>query len=252
MAEHERNSSSLEVPRHIAVIMDGNGRWAKEQGLPRLEGHRAGAKTVRMLVEEARKRGVRYLTLFAFSSENWKRPADEVSGLMKLFEKYLESELDTLLKNDVRLRAIGNRELLPQRVRDILEEREEATRSLQAMDLVLAVSYGGRDEIVHAAREHARRVLAGEISVEDISEEGFSHAFYCPDLPDVDLLIRTSNEHRISNFLLWQLAYSEIMVVPEYWPDFSKESFERCLESYQVRERRFGLTGEQLQSVGVR
>ena len=234
------------VPRHIAIIMDGNGRWAKRRFLPRIEGHRNGAKSVRAVVEECRRLGVRYLTLFAFSTENWRRPQEEVGGLMGLFVQYLEGELELLLKHDIRLRAMGDLARLPQAVREILERNEQRTKDLTGMELILAVSYGGRDELVQAVKKIGREIKAGEINPEDITEESFSKALYLPDVPDPDLLIRTSDETRISNFLLWQLAYSEIVVSPVLWPDFSRDEFHRCLNVFAGRNRRFGLTQEQI------
>lgn len=234
------------LPRHIAVIMDGNGRWAKRRFLPRIEGHRNGAKSVRMIVEESRKLGIRYLTLFAFSTENWLRPQNEVSGLMSLFIQYLESEVDLLLKNDIRLRAMGDKNKLPDKVRELLERCEQRTADLKSMDLILAISYGGRDELVQATKAIVAQCEKGELELHDISESTLQNNLYLPDVPDPDLLIRTSDEFRISNFLLWQLAYAEIVVTPVLWPDFSKEEFFRCLQVFSSRERRFGLTKDQL------
>jgi len=236
------------APRHVAIIMDGNGRWAKSKGLMRVEGHRNGAKTVRMVVEESRKLGVRYLTLFAFSSENWNRPKSEVSALMQLFKLYIEQELPNLIQNGVRLRAIGDLSRLPKGVQESLSAAQEKSRSQSELDLVLAVSYGGRGEIVNAARNLGQKLLSGELSLDGINEQSFSGAMYAPDIPDPDLLIRTSDENRISNFLLWQLAYSEIVVSPMYWPDFDKIEYLRCLAEYKARTRRFGLTDEQLEA----
>jgi undecaprenyl diphosphate synthase len=235
------------LPRHVAIIMDGNGRWAKRRFLPRIEGHRNGAKTVRMIVEECRKLGIRYLTLFAFSTENWKRPEQEVGGLMHLFVQHLESELDLLLKNGVRLRAMGNLDRLPPAVRELLQRNEAKTAHLAGMDLILAVSYGGRDEIVHAARKIAQQVKDGIIEIDQITEETISHNLFLDGVPDPDLLIRTSDENRISNFLLWQLAYAEIVVSPLLWPEFSRDEFIRCLQQFAGRSRRFGLTQEQIE-----
>ncbi|MFM1847733.1 MAG: hypothetical protein RL417_1207 [Pseudomonadota bacterium] len=234
------------IPTHLAVIMDGNGRWAKRRLLPRVEGHRAGAKSVRMVVEEARRLGVRYLTLFAFSSENWSRPEAEVSALMKLFAHYLESELELLLQNGIRLRAMGELGRLPGVVQEILARNQERTAAMSEMDLILAVSYGGRDELVRAAQRIAERVQNAEVSPCEIDATMLSQNLYLPDVPDPDLLIRTSDECRISNFLLWQLAYSEIVVTPVLWPDFSRDELMRCLAEYAGRERRFGLTEEQI------
>jgi len=233
------------IPAHVALIMDGNGRWAQARHLPRVEGHRAGAKTVRMIVEESRRIGIRYVTLFAFSSENWGRPEGEVSALMKLFAQYLDSELDLLLRNGIRLRAIGDLNRLPPAVRESLERNQERTKAERGMDLILAVSYGSRQEIAEAVKTIASKVLSGELKVDDICPKTIAESLYAPDVPDPDLLIRTSRENRISNFLLWQLAYSEIVVSPLYWPEFSKEEFGRCLDEYASRDRRFGLTKEQ-------
>ncbi len=233
------------VPRHVAIIMDGNGRWAKKRFLPRLEGHRNGAKTVRMIVEESRRLGIRYLTLFAFSTENWRRPEEEVGGLMTLFVQHLEAELDLLLRNGIRLRAMGNLARLPAPVRDLLKRNEERTKDLDGMDLILAVSYGGRDELVQAVRSLGKDIQAGRIDPESITEETVAQRLYLPDVPDPDLLIRTSDETRISNFLLWQVAYSEIVVSPLLWPEFSRDEFYRCLHVFAGRNRRFGLTQEQ-------
>jgi undecaprenyl diphosphate synthase len=233
------------IPRHVAIIMDGNGRWAQSRNLGRVQGHRSGAESIKMVVEEARRLGVRYLTLFAFSTENWHRPEDEVSSLMKLFKYYLDSELERLLKNDIRLRAIGQIERLPSFVREPLERNQERTAELTGMDLVLALSYGGRSEIVSATRKIAERIKAGELNPADIDEAYFAGNLYAPDIPDPDLLIRTSGENRISNFLLWQLAYSEIIMTPVLWPDFSRDEFYRCISEFGRRNRRFGLTEEQ-------
>jgi undecaprenyl diphosphate synthase len=226
--------------------MDGNGRWAKSKGLPRVEGHRAGAKTVRMVVEESRRLGVRFLTLFTFSAENWGRPQAEVEALMGLFAQYLESEIPLLKENGIRLRAIGDRSKLPVSVDEALCRCEHQTASQEKMQLILAVSYGARDEIVHAVKTIARKVEEGNLSPDEISQETVAQALYAPDVPDPDLLIRTSDENRISNFLLWQLAYSEIVVSDLFWPEFSKEEYRRCLQEFAGRSRRFGLTQEQL------
>jgi undecaprenyl diphosphate synthase len=230
----------------MAIIMDGNGRWARKRFLPRIEGHRNGAKTVRMVVEEARRLGIRHLTLFAFSTENWRRPEEEVGGLMHLFVQHLESELELLLRNDIRLRAMGNVARLPAPVRDLLQRNEERTKHLEGMDLILAVSYGGRDELVQAMRSIGARIKSGEISPDQVTEDLISHSLYLPDVPDPDLLVRTSDETRISNFLLWQLAYAEIVVSPQLWPDFSRDELYRCLHVFAGRNRRFGLTQEQV------
>lgn len=234
------------LPRHVAVIMDGNGRWARRRLLPRIEGHRAGVKSVRMIVEESRRLGIRYLTLYAFSTENWQRPREEVTMLMKLFAQYLESELELMLKHDIRLRAIGDLKRLPNEVQQALQRNMERTKGARAMDLILAVSYGGREEITQAARVIAQKVKNGELSPADISERTIAGHLYAPDVPDPDVLIRTSDENRISNFLLWQLAYAEIVLTPLLWPEFTVEEYHRCLRAFAGRVRRFGLTDEQL------
>lgn len=239
------------VPQHVAIIMDGNGRWAKSKNLPRVEGHRNGAKTVRNIVEESRRLGIRYLTLFAFSSENWGRPAAEVDALMALFAQYLESEIPTLTKNGIRLRCIGDRTKLPASVCDSLNRCETKSENQTGMDLILAISYGSRDEITNAVQSIARQIADGKLKPEDISVNTVSAALYAPDVPDPDLLIRTSDENRISNFLLWQLAYSEIVVSPVLWPDFSISEYKRCLTEFGGRKRRFGLTEEQIEVKGV-
>lgn len=238
---------TAKLPRHIAIIMDGNGRWAKKRMLPRSEGHRQGAKTVRVIVEECLRLGIRYLTVYAFSTENWKRPGEEIKALMFLFKSYLESELELFKKHNIRLRSIGDRSRLPEEIRALLNRCEEETKSNTALDFVLAVSYGGRDEIVNAARSIAVLAAEGKLKPGEVTEESFSEYLFAPDVPDPDLLIRTSDELRISNFLLWQLAYSEIIVSPVLWPDFSRDEFHRCLLEFAGRTRRFGFTQEQLE-----
>ena len=240
------------VPSHVALIMDGNGRWARERMLPRVEGHRMGAKSVRRIVEESRRLGIRYLTLFAFSTENWKRPTAEVSALMRLFRQYLISERDLLLRNGIRLRAIGRRDKLSRATRLVLEELEAATAHLEGMDLILALSYGGRDEIVYAAQQVARQAAQGTIDPESINEESIQQHLFAPDVPDPDLLIRTSSEYRISNFLLWQIAYTEIVVSSLLWPAFTPEAYRTCLLEFSRRTRRFGQTSEQLVALQAR
>lgn len=233
-------------PKHVAVIMDGNGRWAKQRLFERIEGHRQGAKTVRMLVEECRKKGIRYLTLYSFSTENWSRPAAEVSGLMALFERYLKSEVAELKKNGVRLRAIGELNRLPPAVQTALNAAMESTAGCSSLDLILAISYGGRSEIVSATRKLLEDFRDNKIALDQVDERALSARLYAPDVPDPELMIRTSGELRISNFLLWQLAYSELVVSPVLWPDFSAEEFDRCLVEFAGRGRRFGKTGDQI------
>lgn len=240
------------IPRHVAIIMDGNGRWAQAKKLPRVAGHRAGGDNVRKITTESRKLGIRYLTLYAFSSENWLRPVEEVSALMGLFSRYLVSELKTLTENGVRFRVIGDRDKLSVDLRKKMEEVEKQTESLDGMQMIVAISYGSRNEIVHAARLIAEQAASGKLSPEEISEELFSGYLYAPDVPDPDLLIRTSGECRLSNFLLWQLAYSEIILSPLLWPDFNEEAYHSCLKEYASRERRYGLTAEQVSNSGFR
>lgn len=233
-------------PRHIAIIMDGNGRWAEQRHLPRILGHRRGVETVRKIVTAVREEQIPFLTLYAFSSENWQRPDEEVGALMGLLGHYLSSELKTMRQQDIRLKVIGDTSRLPVNVRDILQEAVEKTAENCAMTLVLALSYGGRAELVQAARQLAVRALAGEIVPEAISDEDFSACLETHGIPDPDLLIRTSGEMRISNFLLWQIAYAELYFCETYWPDFDTAQLQLALAEYARRQRRFGLTGEQL------
>jgi undecaprenyl diphosphate synthase len=222
------------LPRHIAVIMDGNGRWAKERKFPRIRGHRAGIKAVRGCITTCRELGVPYLTLYAFSMENWKRPEREIKGLMKLLKEYLIGEREEMLEKGIRLRAIGRLDYLPEDVRTVLDETRDVTAGGTEMTLTLALSYGGRAEIVDAVRS----LHAGNL--EDIDEEAISEHMYAPNHPDPDLLIRTSGEMRISNFLLWEIAYAEIYVTNVYWPDFDAKHIYAAVVDYQRRERRFG------------
>ena len=231
---------SCTIPRHVAVIMDGNGRWAQERQKPRIEGHKEGVHSVRRVLEESRRVGISYVTLYAFSSENWERPESEVNALMGLFAEYLVKERETFLKQDIRLRAIGDRERLPVAVRERLEESEEQTAHCKSMTLVLAVSYGGRDELVRAAKNFATAVQVGECEIDSLTPKSFSQYLDTASIPDPDLLIRTSGEFRVSNFLLWQLAYTEIVVTNTLWPDFSRNEFYDCIEEFSRRERRFG------------
>lgn len=247
--EDDREGASSELPRHVAIIMDGNGRWAKQRNLARLEGHRAGTKSVRRVVEACLKLGIPYLTLFSFSTENWQRSTEEVSGLMELFCEYLDSELQELSDNGIRLLAVGDLARLPTQVSAALARDIAETRNNAKLTLVLAVSYGGREEIVSAAKALAEKAMRHEVELDRITPTEFSKLLWTKDLPDPDLLIRTSGEQRISNFLLWQLAYSEIVVAPELWPDFDEDCFERCLDEYRRRERRFGLTSDQVEQV---
>jgi undecaprenyl diphosphate synthase len=225
--------------------MDGNGRWAAARGLSRVKGHRRGKDSVREVVETARELGIEYLTLFAFSSENWARPKREVDTLMRLLRRYLKSEVAKMMRNGIRLRAIGNLRRLPREVAAELRAVEHRTRDNQGMTVQLAVSYGGREEIVSAVRRLARQVRDGELKPERIDEHKFASVLATAGVPDPDLLIRTSGELRISNFLLWQIAYSEIYVTDKLWPDFRRRDFLAAIRHYQSRDRRFGRTGEQ-------
>ncbi len=234
------------LPRHIAIIMDGNGRWAKKNALRRIAGHKKGAEAVRNTVRTCREIGIQYLTLYAFSVENWRRPANEVEALMSLLEEFLISELKEMLDNNIRLATIGNINALSERVKKVLYKTLEQTSKNSGMTLNLALSYGGRDEIVEAVKKILRDNEAGEIKKEDMTREIFSKYLYTADMPDPDLLIRTSGEYRLSNFLLWQSAYTELYFVDVLWPDFSRENLIEIIADYQSRERRFGLTSDQL------
>ncbi len=241
------DETALTVPRHVAIIMDGNGRWAESRGLPRAEGHAVGAESVRQVARACRALGVEALTLYSFSTENWSRPADEVGALMTLLHRYVLNERSELLDNQIRFRAMGQLDRLPRFVREPLFELMEATDTPEAqMDMVLALSYGSRLELTDAVRSIAERVKAGELEPSDIGEDTVSGALYCPDVPDPDLLIRTSGELRISNFPLWQLAYAEIYVTDTAWPDFRRPELEQAFRAFGTRERRYGQTSAQL------
>ena len=234
------------LPRHVAVIMDGNGRWATTRGMTRVQGHRRGKDSVREVVETAREIGIEYLTLFAFSSENWERPPKEIDALMRLLRRYLRTELAKMMRHRIRLRAIGNLRKLPAEVLQDLRNVERETKDNQGMTVQLAVSYGGRDEIVRATRVLARRVREGKLEPGQIDEAAFSAALMTEGIPDPDLLIRAGGERRLSNFLLWQLAYAELYVTETLWPDFRRREFLAALEYYARRQRRFGKTADQL------
>jgi undecaprenyl diphosphate synthase len=234
------------LPRHVAIIMDGNGRWARKKSLDRIRGHMKGIEAVRAAVTACRELGIEFLTLYAFSMENWKRPGKEVSALMNLLRKYLRAELDEMLENNIRLRAIGDLDSLPLGAHQTLIETVEKTAHCDTMVLTLALSYSGRNEIISAIRRLMAEGKDRGIRPEQISEETLSDYLWTKDIPDPDLLIRTSGEYRISNFLLWQIAYTEIYVTETLWPDFGKEDLIKALLNYQSRQRRFGLTNEQL------
>ena len=234
------------VPHHVAIIMDGNGRWAKKRGLPRIEGHRRGVETVRTTTFAARDLGVKVLTLYAFSVENWKRPQDEVGALMGLLEYYLKKELETFVRDRVRLRTIGRTDEMPASIQKLLRTTMEETKHFVDYTLVLALNYGARTEAIDAARAYAAAVAAGQEKLNDRSWESFSRYLTTAGLPDPDLVIRTSGETRISNFLLLQAAYAEFVFTPVLWPDFTKADLAAAIAEFNKRERRFGLTSEQL------
>jgi undecaprenyl diphosphate synthase len=233
------------LPHHLAIIMDGNGRWAQERNLNRIEGHRAGAESVRIIVRTCRKIGIPILTLYAFSKENWQRPGREVQALWRLLSRYLKSELDEMMEHSIRLNTIGDIQELPKSVNRLLVDTMNKTSANREMLLNLALSYSGRTEIVQTAQKLAAACVAKQLEPAEIDEVMFSQNLYTSDMPDPDLLIRTSGEQRISNFLLWQMAYTELYVSPIYWPDFREAQLMEALADYQRRERRFGKTGEQ-------
>ena len=240
------NTESHKLPRHLAIIMDGNGRWAKAKGKPRTFGHEQGVRAVKETVESAAAMGIKYLTLYAFSTENWNRPKYEVDILMKLLIRSLKKELKTFQEHNIRLNAIGALDTLPKKAARELEEVIEQTSKNNKMTLSLALSYGSREELLQAVKSISVKVKNNIISSENIDETIINSHLYTHDLPEVDLLIRTSGEQRISNFLLWQIAYAELYFIDDYWPDFSKQHLEQALLNYQNRERRFGKTSEQL------
>ena len=244
----ERRLSPKSIPRHVAIIMDGNGRWAEARGLSRFEGHRAGLDACRAVVRAAHELGVKVLTLYAFSLENWNRPKPEVDELMRLLEHYLDEEIDEVMRNGIQVRAIGRHDLLPSSVAKKIDESVLRTRDNREMQLVFGISYGGRAEIVDAARKLLLDAEQGKVDPEQLDEKTFAAYLYDPELPDPDLLIRTGGESRVSNFLLWQIAYSEIYVSGVMWPDFRKNHLVDAVGDYQQRERRYGLTGAQVRS----
>jgi undecaprenyl diphosphate synthase len=241
-------TETAKLPRHLAIIMDGNGRWAESQGRPRLDGHRQGAESVRDITRASRELGIEALTLYAFSSQNWARPADEVMGLMNLLREFLIDERAEILDNSIRLEAIGDVERLPPMVTEPLHALRAESAGNRGMTLTLALSYGGRESITRAVREAVRAATAGTLRAEDVTVERFGGYLPTAALPPVDLLIRTSGEQRISNFLLWELSYAELMFVDVQWPEFRRADLYACLERYAARERRFGLTSAQLAS----
>lgn len=241
MAENKE----LKIPNHVAIILDGNGRWAKKKGMPRNYGHVQGAKTVEVICEEAYKMGIQYLTVYAFSTENWNRPKDEVDALMKLLRNYMKTCLTTAKKNRMCVRVIGDKTGLDEDIRNRIEELEESTKNNDGLHFQIALNYGGRDEIVRAVKKTAERVKAGELRLDNITEQTISDMLDTKNLPDPDLLIRTCNEQRISNFLLWQLAYTEFYFTEVAWPDFTKEELVKAVEAYNHRNRRYGRIEEE-------
>ncbi|MCK5835174.1 MAG: isoprenyl transferase [Lentisphaeria bacterium] len=232
--------STINPPKHVAIIMDGNGRWAEKRGSKRISGHRAGAKTVERIIKASGKLGIKHITLYAFSIENWSRPQDEIDALMILLEKFLMNNLKVLKKENLRLTAIGSLEMLPESTRSILNEVMEDTKHNTNGTLNLALSYGSRTEIVDATKKIAQAVLDGELNVEDIDQNLISASLYTAGLPDPDLVIRTSGEVRLSNFLLWQLSYAELFFTDTLWPDFSDQEYEQIITNFSRRDRRFG------------
>lgn len=230
----------LKMPRHVAIILDGNGRWAKAKGMPRNYGHVQGAKTVETICEDAYRMGIQYLTVYAFSTENWNRPQDEVDALMKLLRNYMKTCLKTAEKNRMCVRVLGEKSRLDQDIRSRIEELEEATKSNDGLRFQIAINYGGRDEIIRAARRMAEAVAQGRLRPDQIEEETVSGYLDTAGIPEPDLLIRTCNEQRISNFLLWQLAYTEFYFTPVLWPDFTKEELIKAVEAYNHRDRKYG------------
>lgn len=228
------------LPEHVAIIMDGNGRWAKQRAMNRILGHEEGTESVRVIVRTSREIGIKWLTLYAFSEENWKRPKYEITALMSILKRFLKSELKEMQDNNIRFRTIGRIHRLPDDARVLIEDTIAYTSNNTGMTLTLALSYGGRQEIYDAVQKIARRIAAGDIQPSDIKEDLISDFLYTAGMPDPDLLIRTSGEYRVSNFLLWQIAYTELYITPTLWPDFRKEEYLRAIENFQKRERRFG------------
>jgi undecaprenyl diphosphate synthase len=243
-AEHKPTAASQvvnhEVPHHVAIIMDGNGRWASARGMPRVEGHRRGVEAVRRTIRAAGELGIKVITIFSFSAENWSRPASEVSDLMGLLRRFIRNDLAELHESGVRVRIIGERDGLEPDIARLLTEAEDLTRDNKNLTLVVAFNYGARQEIARAAKRAAQAVADGKLKPEDITPDSFAGFLDAPDIPDPDLIIRTSGEQRLSNFLLWQSAYSELVFVPTYWPDFDRAALEAAIESFRQRERRFG------------
>jgi len=249
MEDYKSQINTDKLPNHIAIIMDGNGRWAEMKGKPRVFGHKNGVTSVKEVIEGCREIGVNYLTLYAFSTENWNRPKLEVKTLMALLVSSLRKELKTLVKNNIKLKTIGNIENLPEKAQIELAEVVEKTKNNTSLTLTLALSYGSREEIVNVIRNISKKVVNNQLAVEEINENIINNHLYTFSLPDVDLLIRTSGEKRISNFLLWQIAYAELYFTNTLWPDFRKENLFNAIVDYQQRERRFGKTSQQIEKI---
>ncbi|MFW0777388.1 MAG: isoprenyl transferase [Rickettsiales bacterium] len=242
--DHQQQSSAKPLPQHVAIIMDGNGRWAKNRSLPRGAGHKKGADALRRVLDACRDSGVKYLTVYAFSSENWKRPSEEVNDLMQLLKHYLDKELPELKKNNIRLRFIGDLSRLDDDMQKRVEAAMEETANNNSFNLTVALSYGGRQELVRATQKLASDVKSGKLAIEDITEETLENALDTATIPEPDLLIRTGGEQRISNFLLWQSAYTEFYFTDALWPDFDAKHFSAALDDFAKRERRYGTTGK--------
>ena len=249
MEDFKSKINTDNLPNHIAIIMDGNGRWAEQKGKPRVFGHKNGVTSVKEVIEGCREIGVNYLTLYAFSTENWNRPKLEVKTLMALLVSSLRKELNTLVKNNIKLNTIGNIENLPEKAQTELAEVVEKTKNNTSLTLTLALSYGSREEIVNVIRNISKKVVNNQIAIEEINENIINNHLYTFSLPDVDLLIRTSGEKRISNFLLWQIAYAELYFTNTLWPDFRKENLFNAIVDFQQRERRFGKTSQQIEKI---
>ncbi|NEW78607.1 MAG: isoprenyl transferase [Gelidibacter sp.] len=249
MEDFKSQINADNLPNHIAIIMDGNGRWAELKGKPRVFGHKNGVTSVKEVIEGCREIGINYLTLYAFSTENWNRPKQEVKTLMALLVTSLRKELNSLVKNDIKLNTIGNIENLPEKAQTELAEVVEKTKNNTSLTLTVALSYGSREEIVNVIRNISKKVVNNQLAVEEINENIINNHLYTFSLPDVDLLIRTSGEKRISNFLLWQIAYAELYFTDTLWPDFRKENLFKAIVNYQQRERRFGKTSQQIEKI---
>jgi len=237
---NKNNVPELKIPTHLAVTMDGNGRWAKLRGMARTAGHKAGTQALKKLVEYCISYEIKYLTIFSFSSENWSRPKDEVNFILRLMRHYVTSDLEKLNKNNVKIKIIGERDTLDRPILNLIEKAEKTTKDNTGLELIIAFNYGGRGEITSAFKKIAQNIQNGDISINDIDEDMISNSLYLPNIPDPDLILRTSGEIRFSNFLLWQSAYSELMFIDDLWPDFNEKTFIKVLQEFSLRQRRFG------------